>query len=621
MEKKLAEFLIIHNILQDYQESATPLKTINKKGIYLRNKNMKNKLSGIFICMLMIAGVISVNAISSDWNDTVDTNNYLSDPPAVFDLRNVNGENYVTEVKDQIIPPYGTCWAHGIMAAMESNLLITGNWEKAGEEGEPDLSESHIDWWNGFNTFNNFDVPGSDGLTVHWGAECRTATAYLTRGDGAVREIDAPYDEIDTAPDLTNPNYHYYYVNDIDWYDIGEDLGNMDLIKNKIMTYGAMNIAFSDYDQFLDTDTYTYYQPATSDLGITHDVALIGWDDSKTTAAPEKGAWLCKNSFGSSWGLEGYFWISYYDKWCCHYHDREWTASFQGVEPMRYNQVYYHDYHGWQDTFTGSLKAFNAFYSASNNTLLAVNFFTAIDNVNYNIRVYNKFENGQLKEELSNISGMIPHMGFHTVILDQPVFLYPDDNFYIYLELLDGGQPYDKTIEENEWWAGVKVKSISHPGESYYYENGNWNDFYFFDDTANFCIKGLAIGGVTNAPNTPTITGEIDGNIQTSYEYAIQATDPDQDDIKYFIDWGDSSNSGWIGSYNSGETVYVNHSWDEKDTYTIKVVAKDINGAQSDWGSLTVTMPYSYNPTLHFLERLFHRFPNVFPPLRQIMIY
>jgi len=98
---------------------------------------------------------------------------------------------------------------------------------------------------------------------------------------------------------------------------------------------------------------------------------------------------------------------------------------------------------------------------------------------------------------------------------------------------------------------------------------------------------------VNNPPNKPTITGETQGYIEESYEYTFTTTDPDDDDIRFYIEWGDDSNSGWIGPYNSGDIVTRSHTWSEEGDYTIRAKAKDIFDEESEWGTLEVTMPVS----------------------------
>ncbi len=429
--------------------------------------------------------------------------------PTSYDLRD---SGYVTSVKSQ---QGGTCWTHGTMAAIESNLLITNAWTAAGEAGEPDLAEYHLDWWNGFNEYNNDDTTPTaqtgNGLEVHQGGDYRVSTAYISRGDGAVRGVDC-YVDNEPAPARSLESYHYYYVRDVEWYTAGsngDDISNIDTIKSAIMESGAMGTCY------YHNSSYGYpnhYQPESTTAAPNHSVAIVGWDNSKEFSnAPGNGAWLCKNSWGTGTGEDGYFWISYYDKHAGH-HPEMGAVSFKNVEPMQYSSVYYHDTHGWRQTLDNVSKAFNAFTADGDDPLKAVSFYTAVDDVDYTVVVYDTFDSGDLDNELARATGTLDVTGFHTVDLENLVAMSDGDDFFIFIELSDGGQAIDCTstvpvLLDADAVADGSIVSDAAAGESFYFDGTNWVDLFGMplsleDDilaprditgSANFCIKGLTV--------------------------------------------------------------------------------------------------------------------------------
>ncbi len=113
-----------------------------------------------------------------------------------------------------------------------------------------------------------------------------------------------------------------------------------------------------------------------------------------------------------------------------------------------------------------------------------------------------------------------------------------------------------------------------------------------------------------NIPNEPT--GTTEGSPFTSYDYSTFTTDPNGDDIYYWFDWGDGTNSGWQGPYPSGVECIVSHSYLSSDMFWIKVKAKNNNDYETDWSDpLKVSMPKTriYNLIIEPLLRLLERFP------------
>jgi len=156
----------------------------------------------------------------------------------------------------------------------------------------------------------------------------------------------------------------------------------------------------------------------------------------------------------------------------------------------------------------------------------------------------------------------------------------------------------------------------------------NYIKYYNFDIDENIKSGGLnritievsdadgngATASVTflydHKPNKPTIAGPTQGKVGVSYIYSSSTTDPDGDDVYYWFDWGDGSNTGWIGPVKSGESWSVSHSWTTQGDYAVRVKAKDQHGVESEWSDpLIVTMPKSKIINHRFMDRLLELLP------------
>ncbi len=421
--------------------------------------------------------------------------------PMVYDLRHVDSTtSYISLVRDQ---QGGTCWTHGTMAAVESNMLRNGLWPLSNLH-ELNLSEYHLDWWNGFNLYYNedFGFHPVAGLDVHFGGDYRVSTAYMSRGDGAVLHSDAPAYE--SVYPRRQTHYTYYYPRHVEWYVLKNDMSNLNDLKQVIMDQGAVGTCMYVGSGFLNDSTGIHYQPASDQNDPNHSIAIVGWNDTLTTQADLPGAWLCKNSWGESWGSawhgSGYFWISYYDKHTAR-QEQMGFVSFQDVEEMKYDTVYYHDYHGWRDELADVDEVANIFKAEGNDTLKAVNFFTAADSVNCIIRVYMGVQKAYENNPELIQSKFYAHTGLHTLDLENAIQLTKNDTFVVSVEFDNKLYPYDKTSEVpvlldvpsiyNMAPQNTMVPSKASMRESMFKVYGQWLDLQYLDQSANFCVKAL----------------------------------------------------------------------------------------------------------------------------------
>jgi hypothetical protein len=97
-------------------------------------------------------------------------------------------------------------------------------------------------------------------------------------------------------------------------------------------------------------------------------------------------------------------------------------------------------------------------------------------------------------------------------------------------------------------------------------------------------------------PETPQQPqGSTDGNAGVNYIFSTSTIDPDGDSVFYYADWGDSTESTWIGPFPSGAIINISHLWETRGIYTLRVKAKDSFDAESNWSEslqIAISGPY-----------------------------
>ncbi len=194
--------------------------------------------------------------------------------PTQWDWRTMGG---TTSVKNQ--GDCGSCWAFSAVGATEANLRIN-------EGVVYDLSEQQGLDCNTYGSTCDGGWPG--------------AVFAVFDDPGAVLESCIPYvaDETGCRQDQCEK------VVIIDGYQT--IAGNVDSYKAAIME-GPISTCYTVYEDFDEYDggCYTHTWGA---VVAGHCVTIVGWDD---TMCGGSGAWICKNSWGGSWGIAGYFYIRY----------------------------------------------------------------------------------------------------------------------------------------------------------------------------------------------------------------------------------------------------------------------------------------------------------------------
>lgn len=466
--------------------------------------------------------------------------------PSSYDLRD---ENRITEAKDQGYT--GACWSYAGIGAVESNLLTHGM-----VDSSVDLSELHLLWFTYHAPTDKKDPLYGDGdtLTAYGknsnsnpfliGGNSYLFMATLGRWSGVIGEELAPmipstYNNAFTAFGQmayameSKESLRYesrYHLQEAELMDGA----TRDRIKEALMEQGALSFSYyssepSLYEEtvYQNKSTRAYYQNMYSQRSSDHAVLLAGWDDNFPREAfsekcrPSKdGAWLVRNSWGTEWGDEGYFWISYEEPSLVEF------LSIQ-MEPVgNYDKIYQYDGYAIGAAI-GSYEPItmaNVFQAESAERLEAVSFHTRQDGCTCKIKIYRKMK-GALPTSgtlVANATTTVTEefSGYHTVALNNPITLKKGEKFSVVVTYQqdNGIKTVLAPVEGNSSYLGSFTSSYdSKKKQSYLWSDGQWEDMARW-------IMGL--GGVCNNAPIKAFTTILDSTTVENDDTDVEEIQP-----------------------------------------------------------------------------------------------
>ena len=350
-------------------------------------------------------------------------------------------KGYVTSVKNQ--NPYGNCWAYAACSVAESYLIKHGIADK-----NIDLSEAHLNYYMYHNQGDNYENTDNDQTNVvgqysfmNVGAEPKMLQLAMSNF-GLASESNYPISNIEEMQgSKANQNNTQYVMTNSNLL-CQQAKGNEELIKQAILDNGSVLACYYDAAGVIKGESYYNSQEINS---FNHAISIVGWDDDYDannfrTVPSRNGAWLIKNSWGTGFGNEGYFWISYDE------YSLGDVYSYE-FEPKNNQETYQYD---------GTTNAFNYFISdktdiyaneflvkGTNEVLNAVTIGNNTPNVPYKLEIYTNLtdkNNPTSGNCILTKNGTLENRGINYIKLDSSISLQNSTYYSIVFTLIGTNQ-------------------------------------------------------------------------------------------------------------------------------------------------------------------------------------
>ena len=380
----------------------------------------------------------------------------------------------------------GACWAFGSIGAIESALLkATG-----------------IQYMFSPNNMQNMELMYSkygNKLMMEGGA-IPSAPGYLLSWLGIHSSESDPYDELGKISELIYIDDCNLQIQDVIFIPGGSNTTMINL-KEALIKYGGLAISYGshgDEEPYYNQETAAcYYNESKSS---NHMVTLVGWDDNYSKdnfliTPPGDGAWICKNSWGTDFGENGYFYLSYYDKSFLYDNTTSWIYSsavgYIFDNTIDYNINYQTDLAGL-GYFDGNYTYYsNEFISQASELLGAVGTYFNESGIDYELKVY---VNDKLMHTQTGVSEFA---GFRTIVLNKYVPVIAGDKIKVVFK--SNAVPF---AVQTRMHLIEKMSFVSSDGKT-------WIDA--LDMNTTVCLKAYTVDDSSIIINNKDISVDYDG--------------------------------------------------------------------------------------------------------------